>query len=199
LFVCATFTTAVIFRYFDWFKAFVDPETNQAWISFHSRNTDWIPSKLGSLQFKVAIKSKAGAILVQDTVTIDTSITEAMELSYVAIQGGGKQAVLHIHGGNTKGGRSTAYSNSNTSTTTTTTQGSTITKILFNGREVTIPSTGLAVPSNGHVVLTTDLTRDMFAGALWTCVLIESGGRGRQKIHFTHLQYTTLQSTKSIS
>jgi hypothetical protein len=128
--------------YFDWFRAHSNPATNQVWLSFHSRNEDWLDAS----SIDVQITGKDGTTVVDDTVAAGPP---GLDLTYVTTRNGGAQVVLHIHSNGKEGDLS---------------------KVVFDGVEVPLPSWAARVPANGHVVLTVDgVTKK--PGDIWTAVL----------------------------
>jgi len=128
--------------YFDWFRAHSNPATKQVWLSFHSRNEDWVDAS----SIDVQITASDGTTVVDDTVAAGPP---GLDLTYVTTRNGGAQVVLHIH--------SSGHDKE-------------LSKVVFDGEEIPLPSWAAQVPANGHIVLTVDGVQKK-PGDIWTAVL----------------------------
>lgn len=128
--------------YFDWFRAHSNPSKNQVWLSFHSRNEEW----LAESDIKLQVTSKDGTTVVDDAVAAGPP---GLDLTYATTRNGGTQAILHVHSNGQEG---------------------VLSRVLFDGVEVLLPSWAARVPADGHIVLTVDGVFKM-PGDIWTAVL----------------------------
>jgi len=144
--------------HFDWFRAHSNPATKQVWLSFHSRNEDWLDQS----NVPVQIIAKDGTTVLDDSVSTD--VDDSLSLAYVTTRNKGAQVVLHIHSNGKEGD---------------------LHKVMFDGVEVPLPSWATHVPANGHIVLTVDGVFKI-PGDIWTAVLFTGSdgiGYGGRIVH----------------
>ena len=95
--------------YFDWFRTHTNAGTQDVWISFHSRNTDWFPSSslpptstaaASATVFNVEIADKNGTALTPATFTVacpENGGRGGIDIEYVAFRKNGTEAVVHVN------------------------------------------------------------------------------------------------------
>lgn len=115
-------------KYFDWLRAHTNSATGALWISFHTRNTDWVSS------LKVHAATTAGKVLFDGSVSAG-KVEGGLTLSYVAFRKGGTEAVLHIHNGDDGGAHA-------------------LSALSLDGKAATLPAVATQpVPAGGHLVV----------------------------------------------
>lgn len=138
--------------YLDWVRVHTNGATGSVWVSFHTRNLDWLGSAV-----KVHVEGKGGAVLYDGSVT-PVAVESGLTLSYVSLRKNGTEAVLHVH--NADGGAA-----------------HTLDGAKIDGKALTLPTAAAKpVPPGGHLVLTVPLSAAKGVNAVWTASLI-SGGR----------------------
>ena len=85
------------FYQLDWCRAHANPTTGTFWLSFHSRNEDWLP-RGAAPTLSVEATTKGGkALLPAGTKVALLKDRPDLHLSYVTTRKGGAEAVLHVH------------------------------------------------------------------------------------------------------
>tara|TARA_B110001452_G_scaffold78678_1_gene64211 strand:+ start:2647 stop:4527 length:1881 start_codon:yes stop_codon:yes gene_type:complete len=140
--------------YLDWLRVHTNGASGSIWVSFHTRNVDWLGSTL-----KVHVEDKGGTVLYDGSVT-PVAVESALTLSYVAFRKNGTEAVLHVHNADDGAAH--------------TLDGATL-----DGKAVTLPAAATEpVPSGGHLVLTVPLSAAKGVNAVWTASLTSGGTAG---------------------
>ena len=141
--------------HFDWLRAHTNGDTGGLWLSFHTRNLDWLGSTL-----EVRVEDKGGAVLYDGTV-VPSAAESGLTLSYIAFRKNGTEAVLHVHNVDDESAHSL--------------DGATL-----DGAALTLPSAAASVPASGHLILTTSLGSAKGVNAVWTASLLS----GKRRIGF---------------
>ena len=140
-------------KYFDWLRAHSNAATGQLWVSFHSRNSDWVKT------LQVHIATKAGKVLFDGTVKA-ASVESGLTLSYAAFRKGGTEAVLHVHNADDGAAHS-------------------LSSLALDGKLATLPAAAQQpVPADGHIVVVVPVPGGKAKGAndVWTVTM--NGGLG---------------------
>eukprot|EP00041_Stephanoeca_diplocostata_P025736 m.681277 g.681277 ORF g.681277 m.681277 type:complete len:652 (-) comp22811_c2_seq15:341-2296(-) len=147
--------------YLDWLRAHMDSRNNDLWISFHTRNTQWIDRGATNVTFLVDVQMQSGATpVVAFKVNAGAAPSTSADLTHVAFREQGSVAVMHFH----------CRSN----------QACTLQAIRFSGDTVNVSVT--SIPPEGHVVITHPLTRAVAVGDVWTAVVNGRDGFGGRVI-----------------
>ena len=86
------------FTYFDWARAHTDPASRTIWISFHSRNNDWLPDS-ASASLSIEAKDSSGQVCVSGNVTVQAGHTTTV--AYATTVANGSEVVVYVRNGGT--------------------------------------------------------------------------------------------------
>lgn len=157
--------------YFDWLRAHLDMGNKNLWISFHTRNTQWINPTAANATFVVDVQLQSGATPVDALqITADTVSATSAELTYVVFRDQGTAAVMHFHCGS--GGKacvveSVAFSGDPVHVTT---------------RSTAAAALPLTIPAGGHVIIMHALSDAISVGDVWTVVVNGRDGYGGRAV-----------------
>ena len=95
------------FTFFDWTRIFQSSsgQADRIWLSFHSRNNDWLPATTASSpkELEVALKNDKGTCFEgKINVYPPSSDKNSLALSYATTRKGGMELVMHFHNGGEK-------------------------------------------------------------------------------------------------
>lgn len=137
--------------YFDWLRAHGNANTSTLWISFHTRNPQWLGNSVD-----VSAVTKSGSTLFNGTVDL-TPAEGTLTLSYLTFRKGGTEAVFHLHNNDEK--NSVA-----------------VDKLTLNGDEVSnVPSH--SIPANGHSTFAAAVPYKVSSNDVWTTTITTAGKR----------------------
>merc|ERR1712070_23968 len=138
------------FTYFDWSRVHHDNATGVVWVSFHSRNVEWL-DKPKAPKLSLEIQDSTGTCFSGDVV-----VDQAFEptLSYVTTRKAGTEMVVHI--------QSAASTN--------------ISSIAINGARV--PAGNVLLEPDQTTVLTVPMTKPLVPGQIWSVEISVGGSVG---------------------
>ena len=80
------------FSYFDWSRLF-QTEDGRVWISFHSRNTDWLKQDSSS-SLQIQLSDTTGECYSGN---VDVNPVQDVLITYVTTKSNGSELIVHIH------------------------------------------------------------------------------------------------------